>query len=334
MKAFVTGGTGFLGTHLIKELDRAGWEIIALHRENSNLSELNKCKNIQLKIGDITDLESLRKAVPKKIDAFFHTAGSVAHLPHSKEKSRYSVNVDGTKNVLQTCLENQVGRFIYTSTVVTYDYHQSGLVNESFPRNEWCKDHYVRSKRLAEDEVVKFANRGLDTVFLHPSATFGSFDSQTWSKMFLEIQRGLPLPFAPPGGGSVCHAKKVAQAHVSAFHNGNSGAHYILGGPNVTWLEVAVEIAKILNKKPPLHKLPRGFFKLYGYLEFYISNLISRDPTLTPHTIELLSENIYSDCTKAIRELNYQPSTLQEMLQDCYHWMIATNRLPHFSQAS
>lgn len=327
MKAFVTGGTGFLGTHIIQELDKDGWEIIALHRKSSDLSELKKCRKVTFVLGDITDINSLRAGIPEGIDAVFHIAGSVGHLPHSEENSRYGINQDGTRNVIDVCLEKKIGRLIYTSTVVTFDFHLPGTVTENFPKNYWSKDQYVNSKRLAEDEVEKGAKKGLDVVYLHPSAVFGAYDKVTWSKMFLEIERGLPLPFAPPSGGSVCHARKVAQAHVNAYYKGGQGEHYILGGPNVSWFEVSKSIAKILNKPAPVAALPKLIFRLYGLLEFWISTKIKREPTLTPHTIDLLCEQVYSDSSKAIKEINYQPSSLDEMLQDCFQWMVSVGMI-------
>lgn len=327
MKAFVSGATGFLGTHLIQTLDKQGWEIIALHRKSSDLSELKKCKKVELHLGDIENIDSLRKAIPEKVDAVFHMAGSVGHLPHSQENSRYGTNQDGSRHIIDVALEKKVGRFIYTSTVLTYDYHACQPLTEKAPRNFWVQDAYARSKTLAEVEIDKGLEAGLDVVYMHPSAVFGSYDKATWSKTFLEIERGLPLPFAPPGGGSVCHAKSVAEAHVAAFHKGGRGEHYILGGPDVSWLETLQEVARILGKPGPVAKLPAFLFKMYGMTEFKISSWIGRVPMLTPHTIELLSENVFSDSSKAIQELNYKPATLNEMLMDCYQWMVATGML-------
>lgn len=327
MKAFVTGGTGFVGTHIIQELDKAGWEIVALHRKSSDLSELKKCQKVQFVLGDITDIDSLRRGMPEGVEAVFHTAGSVANLPHSQENTRYGINQDGTKNVVEVCLEKKIQRMIYTSTVVTYDFRQPGKVDESFPKNYWCKDPYVNSKRLAEDEVDKGVQQGLDAVYMHPSAIFGAYDKQTWSKMFLEIERGLPLPFAPPGGGSICHARKVAQAHVNAFSKGGKGEHYILGGPDKTWLDVAQAIAKILERKAPVAALPNFIFRIYGTLEFLISTQLGREPMLTPHSMDLLSEFVYSNSSKAIKDLDYDPSSLEETLQDCFQWMLSVGMI-------
>ena len=327
MKAFVTGGTGFLGTHLIQALDREGWEIVALHRPKSDLSELKKCRKVQLVLGDVTDLESIRRGMPEGVDAVFHCAGSVGNLPHSQESTRYGINQTGTRNVVDICKEKKIGRLIYTTTVLTYDFNAFRPLTESASRNLWCKDAYIHSKRLADEEVDKGLAAGLDVVYLHPSALFGSYDKDTWSKMFREIKRGLPTPFAPPGGFSACHAKPVAKAHVTAFHKAGRGEHYLLGGPDVTILEVLQEVARLLDKKGPTTRLPSFLFRAYGWSEFLISSLIRREPMLTPHTIDILCESIHCKSDKAIRELDYKSTTLSEMLADCHQWMIATGRI-------
>lgn len=322
MKAFVTGGTGFLGTHLIQSLDREGWDIVALHRPNSDLTELKKCRKKEFILGDVTDMDSIRRGMPEAVDAVFHCAGSVGNLPHSQEKTRYLVNQTGTRNVVEVCKEKKIGRLIYTTTVLTYDFHARQPLTEQVPLNLWSQDAYIHSKRLADQEINKGANEGLDVVYMHSSALFGSYDKDTWSKMFREVKRGLPMPFAPPGSFSASHARPVAQAHITAFHKAGRGQHYLLGGPDVTIMEVLQEIAKLLGKKGPTIRLPAPLFKAYGWSEFLFSSLVRREPMLTPHTIDILCESIHSDSSKAIREIGYHSTSLQEMLSDCYQWMV------------
>lgn len=325
MRAFITGGTGFLGTHLIQELDAAGWEIIALHRPKSDLTELKKCKKVSFVLGDVTDIESLQRGIPESVDAVFHCAGSVGNLPHSQENSRYVVNQTGTKNVVDVCKEKKVGRIIYTTTVLTYDYRACQPLTDQVPRNLWSKDAYIHSKRLADEEMDKGLADGLDIIYMHPSALFGAYDKDTWSKMFREVKRGLPTPFAPPLTFSVCHARPVAKAHVTAFNKGQRGGHYLLGGPDVSMLEVLQAVAKLLNTKGPTISIPGFLFKIYGWSEFLISSAIGREPMLTPHTIHIFCEKVHCDSTKAITELDYTSTTLNEMLLDCYQWMQKNN---------
>lgn len=328
MRAFITGATGFIGIHVVKYLAADGWDLVLLKRENSDISEFKDLKNISYVIGDITDKKSLQEGMPENVDVVYHIAGSVAHMPHHLEHTRYDINVKGTQNIVDVCLEKKIGRLVYTSTVLVYDFHSNDIITENTPMNDWYRDPYAHSKKLAEDVVNIGLIKGLNVIYLHPSAVFGSQDKATWSKMFLEVERGLPMPFAPKGGGSVCFVKSVAKAHVEAASKGKSGEHYILGGPDVTWIEVISEISKIMKKSPPKFELPVWLFKVYGYSEYFISTrILKREPMLTPHAIDILSEYVYSSSGKAINDLNYEVSSLKEMLEDCYLWMKATKRL-------
>lgn len=328
MKAFVTGATGFLGIHLVQELVRCGWEVTALRRETSDISDLKDLPGVCFAVGDITDAGSLERAIPEGIDAVFHVAGSVAHLPHHLEHTRFAVNQTGTRNVVETCLRKRVKRLIYTSTVLTYAFESGERVTEKTGPNTRSRDAYIVSKSLADQEVEKGVRSGLDAVFLHPSAIFGAYDKATWSKMFMELQRGVLLPFVPPGGASVAHMRKVAMAHVVAFTRGRPGEHYILGGPDVTWKEIIRIASHLLGKPAPQWRIPALLFRLYAHLEYRISTWIGRTPTFSPHTAEILAITVLMDSSKAIRELDYQPSSVEEMLADCYQWMVGTGMLP------
>jgi len=151
--------------------------------------------------------------------------------------------------------------------------------------------------------------------------------------MFREIQRGLRVPAAPPGAASICHMRKVAETHVSAFHRGRRGAHYCLGGVDATHYEIAKEIAEILDRPGPLVILPAWLFRLAGRIEYRFSRLIGADPMLTPPMADILCETVLCDSAKAIEELGYNPSNLATMLMDCYQWMVATKLLPARSGA-
>ncbi len=105
MRAYVTGGTGFLGTHLVRELDRKGWKTTVLHRKTSDLSELKRLTAVEFAEGDILDLPSILRSMPEGVDAVFHCAASVGTLPHAEEGSRYRVNQEGTRNIVDACLD-------------------------------------------------------------------------------------------------------------------------------------------------------------------------------------------------------------------------------------
>jgi nucleoside-diphosphate-sugar epimerase len=328
MKAFVTGATGFLGIHLVQLLCQEGWEVFAFHRQNSDLSELKKLRGITYLVGDVTDKESVANAMPEAIDAVFHAAGSVGFLEPKKEKLQYHVNELGTRNVVEVALAKRARRFVYTSTILTYEFTSGRRITEASPPNTSSAYAYAHSKYLAECEVEQGVRRGLDAVFIHPSAIFGAYDKSTWSKMFREIQRGLRVPFAPPGEASVCHMRKVAEAHLRAFERGRTGEHYVLGGVDVDYLELSRSIARILKRPGPFFVLPGPLFRLIGRCEYRVSTLLGREPMLTPPMADILCEKIVCDSSKAVSELNYAPSSLQTMLQDCYDWMVSADMLP------
>ena len=333
MRAFVTGPTGFLGIHLLQELAKDGWEIFAFHRPSSDLSELKRIPGVTFVVGDVRDKASLEQGMPPGVDAVFHAAGSVGFLKPEDEKDQYDINELGTRNVVDVALAKKARRFVYTSTILTYDFEGGKRITEASPANTSSKYAYIHSKYLAELEVEKGVERGLDAVFLHPSAIFGAYDKATWSKMFREIQRGLRVPAAPPGSASICHMRKVAEVHVSAFHKGRKGEHYCLGGVDASHYGVAKEIAEILDRAGPKVILPAWLFRLAGRIEYRFSRIVGTEPMLTPPMADILCETVLCDSTKAIEELGYKPSSLATMLMDCYQWMVATKMLPARSAA-
>ncbi len=327
MKAFVTGPTGFLGTNLVQELARAGWEIVAFHRESSDTSELDKLPGIRHAIGDVRDKASVERAMPEGLDAVFHAAAAVGFFEPGYDREQYEINELGTRNVVEVALARRPRRLIATSTILTYDYH-GRVVDETSPQNTDPTFAYIHSKYLAELEIEKAVGNGLDAVVLHPAAVFGAYDKATWSKMFREISRGLHVPFAPPGAASLAHMRKVAQTHLAAVERGRAGGHYILGGTDATFMEIASRIAAILGRRGPLGVVPAPLFRVLGRIEFRVSTLLRKEPMLTPSLADMLCETVFCDSTKAVRELGYEPSSLDTMLMDCYEWMVGAGMLP------
>src|SRR5437764_9284814 len=153
MKAFVTGPTGFLGINLLQQLAKEGWDIVAFHRPTSDLAEVKKIAGVEYAVGDVRDLDSVLRGLPIGVDAIFHTAGSVGFLLPEEEKSQYEINELGTRNLVTAALVRTARRFIYTSTVLTYDFSGGQRITEQSPPNTNQHYPYIHSKYLAEREV-------------------------------------------------------------------------------------------------------------------------------------------------------------------------------------
>ena len=318
--AFVTGGTGFLGHHIIDNLVAEGWDVIALHRSNSNLDHLRKIK-VKLVEGTITDLASVEGVIPDEIDAVFHVAGNT-NMWSLRNDQQTQDNVDGTRNVVTLAIEKRARRFVYTSTIAAFGFNPGCITEETSSNSSESWINYFRSKWEAEQEVKSGISRGLDAVMLNPSNIIGPYDYKNWSQMFLMVKQN-KLPALPSGEASFCHAQEVGKAHIAAYHKGRSGHNYLLGGVDATYSEVFDEIGKMLNRPVPDRVLPTWLMNVIGRFYLLVSYVTRKEPDLTPEKIALTSGRLVCSSEKAMRELNYKPVSLEVMLRDCYGWMVS-----------
>ena len=324
--AFVTGGAGFLGLNLVEQLVSAGWEVVVFDTAAANAAQIEK-RGVSLVKGDITDPASCERALPAGVDAVFHLAGDTSHWKLGDARQT-TVNVEGTRNVVAAALRGKARRLVHTSSIAAYGFQPSRITEEMRSTALDSSINYFRSKRLAELEVQRGGERGLDAVILNPSNILGPHDRSGWSRFFGLIEQGR-LPGVPPGRASFCHAREVAAAHVAAFERGHSGHHYLLGGADATFLELVQQIGKLLGQPTPSRVTPAFLSKLAGRLSLWGSYLARREPDLTPEKATLLSSELLCSSEKADRELGYRSVPLQTMLEDCHRWMLAEGLLGH-----
>ncbi len=317
--AFVTGGAGFLGVNLVEQLVSGGWEVIVFDAAAANAGWMEE-RGVSLVRGDITDRASCERALPSGVDAVFHLAGNTSHWKLGDERQT-KVNVDGTRNVVEAALQGRALRLLHTSSIAAYGFQPSRIHEEMRSTALGSSINYFRTKRLAEIEVERGIEQGLDAVILNPSNIVGAHDPSGWSRFFrlIEEQR---LPGVPSGRSSFCHARAVAAAHIAAFERGRSGHHYLLGGADATFLELVQRIGKLLGRRTPSRATPALLSKLAGRLSLWGSYLTRREPDLTPEKATLLSSELICSSEKAERELGYRSAPLQTMLEDCHRWML------------
>ena len=322
--AFITGGTGFIGRHLIEHLLEQDWQIVALHRRNSDTQHLIR-PGVQLVPGSITDEDSLRQAMPKRPDAVFHLAASTnMWSPRNRQQSR--VNVDGTRHLVAVARQRQAGRFVHVSSIAAYGFHRNHITEEtpSTAADSWI--NYMRTKRIAELEVLEAAETGLDAVVVNPANVMGPYDRRNWGGIVRQIARG-DFPGLPSGEGSFCHVRAVVRALMAAYHRGGCGERYLLGGADASYRKLAGEVGEMLGKRVPQKTMPDWLLQAIARAYLWFSYLSRKEPPLTPEKIAFSTARLVCSSHKAIRELGYQTVSLREMLADCIRWLRAEKLL-------
>jgi dihydroflavonol-4-reductase len=244
---FVTGAAGFLGRHLVEELDRQGWDITAFCRATDRTDLLSS--TVRIEIGDLTDPDRVRAALPDRVDAIFHVAGNTSTWSKNAA-AQFRDNVDGTAHVMEAALARHARRLIYTSSTSAYGYQPGLRIDERTTSNAPTRgDNYGKSKLQAENLIKQAcAERGLSAVILNPVNIVGAYDTTNWSQqLILPISKG-SLRVVPPGSATWISIHDVVKAHIAAVDVGESGTNFVLGGVEASFLEVTNEIEAILGK--------------------------------------------------------------------------------------
>lgn len=318
--AFVTGGTGFLGRHVVEQLVQGGWQVVALHRATSDVRAL-KGYGVTLAQGSITDPESLARAMPEGTDAVFHIAGNTS-LWSGGDAEQTRDNVDGTRFVVETALVKGARRLVHTSSESSWGEVHECPFDETTPQHggeSWI--NYERTKYLGELEVLKGAARGLHSCIMCPAHIVGRYDTSNWARLII-LTATEKLPGVPPGKGTWAEAREVAKAHVAAVERGRDGERYLLGGAHATYLEAIQLVARMAGVKEPKSVTPGWLLRALGRVSQWGSYVTRKAPTVTPELAAGTARPPHlfkSD--KAIRELGYRAVSLEEMFRDAYEWL-------------
>jgi dihydroflavonol-4-reductase len=318
--ALVTGGTGFLGSHIVRALIGAGHTVRVLRRQRSPL-DLVKDLPVEHAIGDVMEVDSLEQAM-RGCQWVFHVAAASDYWRTSKTKL-YLVNVQGTRNVLEMARKTGVARVILTSSAAAVGLHDDDRPsNEQEPFNLPPQHFaYGHSKWLAEQEGWQAVKLGQEVVAINPSAVFGPGDlNQISGSAVVEMSRG-NLPIYPLGGMTVVDVRDVAKAHIAAAEHGKSGERYLVGNEDVSHKRLTEIVAEIVGVPKPMIPVPRAITPV---LAVAVTGLRLAGVQLPINTdqLRLSSRNLFFDCHKAWDAFGKPAISIQQSLQDTYDWYV------------
>ena len=324
MKVLVTGGTGFIGSTLVRHLLSDGHEVRVLVRHKKD-SFLLENLNVEIINGDVTSVRAVEKAV-RGCDMVFNLASLYAFYPFWKKnpKAIYKINVQGTVNMLNASLKYGVKKFIHTSTIATIGSEPDGKPSDENTRFEdHGASHYARSKYLAEQEVLKFYQQGLPAVILNPAIVIGERDykpTPSGDVIVKFLNRKYPGYFDTLW--SVADADDVARAHIIASERGRIGERYILADNRYYSLRETFQILeKITGISAPRFEIPYWLLLGFTYLEEAFSHFVLRRKPLMPtEGVKFCKMSIPYNNAKSIRELGYRPTPFEETLKKAVLW--------------
>jgi dihydroflavonol-4-reductase len=306
LKVLVTGATGFLGSHVCRQLAEAGFQVTALCRPLSDTEPLAGISTA-FRTACLTDAGSLTDAV-KGHDAVIHAAANIRYA--SAPADLHHTNVEGTRTLARICREQKIARFVHVSSVSAIGIPcDRAVADEGFAFNlENSRLHYHLSKKRAEEAVLEEAARGLGAVVVNPASLFGPRGRFfRGGEMVYKIQRGSIIPYFL-GGICAAHVDDVASGIVAALDHGKRGERYILGGENITYQEIARRGAAALGVKR--HLVP-------------VWPLVTRAamllrPARFSYTTHYTAARFqFYSSEKARRELGYEPRPFAGILAEC-----------------
>ncbi len=319
MKLFVTGGTGFIGQHVVRKLRERGDDVVALVRSREKGAAL-EAQGAELVEGTLADRDRIREALAG-CDAVIHGAAVYeVGIPESEHKAMYEANVAGTENVLGAALEAKVPKVVYVSTVGTFGNTHGQVVDEGYEHpGDSYTSYYEQTKVEAEQVARRLIGDGLPCVIVQPGGVFGPDDHSALGKQMTDFARGrLPAVAFPELGMNMVFVEDVADGVLLALDRGKVGESYILGDQITTMSGLMETLAGVLGKKPPRFTIPNGMLRALRPVGPVVGKLMGQPPNLRELVSSADGVTFWGQSDKARDELGYMPRGLEEGLRETF----------------
>jgi len=320
MLAFLTGATGFVGSHVARALADQGADLHLLVRANSNLKNIQDLK-ADLFTGDLRDPASLEKGITG-CDAIFHVAADYRLWVRDPDEM-YRANVEGTRAILAAARKNKVRRVVYTSSVATMGFTQNALADENSPVDLGKMiGPYKRSKFMAEQVAIEAARAGQHVVIVNPTTPVGERDIKPTptGRIVVDFLKK-KFPAYVDTGLNLVDVKECAHGHIAALEKGRSGERYILGGENLTLKQILDKLAAITGLPSPTIRVPYIVALATGVVdEIVTGRILGREPRATIDAVRMGRKKMFVSSAKAERELGWKMIPVDDALRRAVEW--------------
>ena len=319
----VTGGTGFVGRRLVNRLLDLGERVRLLVRKTSDTT-LFAGKPVELAYGDVTDRAS--------VEAALQDCGRLYHLAKPLDwwtpdySLHYQVNVEGTRNVMESALTTGVERAVYTGSYLTLFGEGQNTISGDSQRRGRCLEAYTHTKYLGEQEALRMAERGLAVVSVLPTAIYGPGDTTATGRLLISYLRRR-LPALIDIRANLVYVDDVVEGHIAAIERGKAGERYILGGDNISGSQILALIAEMEGRRWVPPRLPHWMALAAGAACEILARLTGKPSFISRDFVRHFSRPLYVDSTKARSELEFSFTPLREGLRRYIDWAKAASQM-------
>ncbi len=328
MKAFVTGGTGYVGQAVVRDLLAHGHRVRCLVRRTSDTRYLDGLP-VERVYGDLRDIQSLREGM-RGCDTLFHVGAYVALWAPDPNEIIES-NVLGTRNVLQVAMELGYRKCVYTSTIATVGPNPDGTPADEESLYRWTpQDTYMLSKYMAETEALRAAVRGCPVVIVNPASCYGEFDYRPSlpGMLVLHFLCGRMKAYIDSTMNMI-DIRDQARGHVLAAERGRIGERYLIGNENVSVRDACQMLSEITGIPAPKVRLPIRVAMWLAWVAQKRAEYITRKPpSMNYHAMQMGRFRIAYDCSKAVRELGLELHPVRGALERAVEWFMENGYVP------
>jgi dihydroflavonol-4-reductase len=318
-RAFVTGGTGFVGANLIRLLLQRGYQVRALARGESSLANL-KDLDLEIVTGDLNS-DNLTETI-RGCQVVFHVAAHYSLWQRDRD-ALYRSNVLGTRNILAAARQAGVERTVYTSSVAAIGVPGDGkIATETYqsPPEKLIGD-YKKSKYFAEQEALQAAKAGQEVVIVNPSTPIGPWDvkpTPTGDMILRFLRRQMPTYLDT--GLNLIHVQDVVAGHLLALERGRAGERYILGHQNLSMQAILQHLSQLTQMPAPARSIPLWIPLAVAWVDENVLARLGKAPSVPLDGVRMARQKMYYDASKAVRELGLPQTPIEIALKEAVDW--------------